>query len=328
MTRRQFVTQRRDSWRRFEELIAKFGRRSKRKTTSVEAAEFSRLFREVCYDLALIRSRDWGRGLVSYLNNLVSRGHNAFYSAPPGNLAYLWRFLASGFPGVFRANIGYFLTASFLFFVPFCITWAIIQHDPSLAGRIVEQDALDEAEKMYRKELVEERTNSRDFANERSAMAGFYTMNNTGIALTAFARGILLGVGTAYTLLFNGIHIGAVVGFVIASGHGERILSFMVTHGSFELTAIAVSGGAGLMLGDALVRPGRRSRLESLRERGKESIQIACGAAVMLMTAAIIEAFWSPAPIPAALKYAVGALLWVLVFLYLGVVGRNTKAQT
>ncbi len=41
----------------------------------------------------------------------------------------------------------------------------------------------------------------------------------------------------------------------------------------------------------------------------------------MLVVAAMIEAFWSPAPIPAVAKYVVGGFLWVLVALYLGLSG-------
>ena len=75
------------------------------------------------------------------------------------------------------------------------------------------------------------------------------------------------------------------------------------------------------MLGNALVHPGQRTRLESLRVRGFEAVQIACGAAAMLMVAALIEAFWSPSPIPNLVKYSVGGLLWVLVFVYLTTAG-------
>jgi uncharacterized membrane protein SpoIIM required for sporulation len=129
-------------------------------------------------------------------------------------------------------------------------------------------------------------------------------------------------VGTVYTLLFNGIFIGAIFGHVIATGHSDRLLSFVVSHGSFELTAIAVAGGAGLMLGNALVHPGERTRLESLRVRGLEAIQIAGGAAAMLVVAAVIEGFWSPSAIPSFVKYSVGGLLWVVVIVYLATAGR------
>jgi uncharacterized membrane protein SpoIIM required for sporulation len=160
-----------------------------------------------------------------------------------------------------------------------------------------------------------------EFGQQRSFMFGFYIHNNVGIALLCFGRGILLGVWTVYTLLENGIHTGAVAGYLLALGHSDRFLSFVISHGSFELTAIAVAGGAGLMLGNALVHPGQRTRLEALRVRGAEAIQVAAGAAAMLVVAALIEGFWSPAAIPNAVKYAVGGLLWVLVVVYLATAG-------
>lgn len=335
MNKRRFVTKREPAWRRFEQLLDRLDSISIRRFSPAETAEFSRLFRELCYDLAFIRSHDWGRGLVSYLNDLVSRGHNAFYSSPPGNLAHFVRFLAVGFPRVFRKNIGYFLTAAVIFFGPMAVSWAIIQHDPSLASRIIDPRALKLMEEMYSDKKNEtgnsstkigsqpkEWRDSSEFGEERALMAGFYTQHNGSIALDCFGRGILFGVGTVYTLIFNGIALGAISGYLIATGHSERFLSFVISHGSFELVAIAVAGGAGLMLGNALVHPGRRTRLEALRERGLEAIQVACGAAAMLVVAALIEGFWSPSAIPSVVKYSVGGLLWVVVLVYLSTAGR------
>jgi uncharacterized membrane protein SpoIIM required for sporulation len=327
VNRREFIGKRVDAWKRFEVLLGRLDRASIRKLTPAEASEFSRLFRELSYDLSIVRSRDWGLALSEYLNDLVSRGHNAFYGAPPGNVAHFIRFLAIGFPRLFRANLGYFLTAAAAFFGPLGITWAIVQNDPNVARRIVPREQLEMMDAMYsdrdESDSLKSRRQSEDFGEERAAMAGFYTKHNVGIALDCYGRGILAMFGSLYTLIFNGIALGAVAGYVIAQGHSERFLSFVVSHGSFELTAIAVAGGAGLMLGDSLLRPGQRTRIESLRVRGIESVQIACGAAVMLMVAALIEAFWSPSSVPNELKYAIGALLWVLVFVYLATAGRQ-----
>jgi uncharacterized membrane protein SpoIIM required for sporulation len=325
MNKRQFVSQRGDSWRRFEQLVNKIDRTTVKKLAPPEAGEYSRLFRELCHDLATIRSRDWGRTLVSYLNDLVSRGHNSFYSSPPGNLAYLLRFLASGFPRLFRANIGYFWISCSLFFLPLAITWAVVQYDPTLANRVVAHEQLMGYDFMYSEE-GQNGLRSNDgstFGDEAAAGTGLYVQHNVGIALACFGRGILFGIGTIYTLIENGIALGAISGFIISRGHGERFLSFVISHGSFELTAIAVAGGAGLILGDSLIRPGRRTRIESLRHRGLEAIQIASGSAVMLMVAAMIEAFWSPSSVPNVLKYSMGGALWLLVFIYLTFAGRN-----
>ncbi|HVW01138.1 MAG TPA: stage II sporulation protein M, partial [Planctomycetaceae bacterium] len=134
-------------------------------------------------------------------------------------------------------------------------------------------------------------------------------------------------IGTAITLLYNGIVLGAISGYLINHVHGDRFQSFVISHGSFELTDIAVAGGAGLIMGDALVHPRERTRLDSLRSRGGEAIQIACGAAVMLMIAALIEAFWSPSSAPSTWKYVIGTLFWVLVYSYLAFAGRGGPAE-
>ncbi|MCH7687418.1 MAG: stage II sporulation protein M [Planctomycetes bacterium] len=274
--------------------------------------------------------------------DLVARGHNAFYTAPPGNLQSFLHYLSVGFPRLFRANIAYFLTASILFFVPGAISWAVIQSNPSLATRVIPSQYLEQFDSMYgdRDKSMEDDEDAQSgaepsgesdaepaldtgFGEERALMAGFYVKNNVGIALVCFVRGILLGIGTVYTLLYNGIFIGAIGGYIVSQGHSERFLSFVVSHGSFELTAIAISGGAGLMLGNSLLHPGQRTRLESLRVRGLEAVQIAAGAAVMLMIAAVIEAFWSPSGVPSIWKYLVGTGLWLLVILYLALAGRG-----
>lgn len=154
-------------------------------------------------------------------------------------------------------------------------------------------------------------------------MAGFYVQHNTSIAFQCFALGFFLGLGTIYVLLSNGIQLGTVAGYVIAQGHGERFLGFVVSHSSFELTAIVVAGAAGLVLGHAIVAPGPLPRGECLKKRGRVAVELALGAAAMLFVAAMIEGFWSAQPFAPAVKYAAATLLWLLVIGYLALAGRG-----
>ena len=308
MNKRKFVKQRSIAWRRFEALLDRLDTISLRRFKPAETAEFSRLFREICYDLALIRSRDWGRRLVGYLNDLVSRGHNAFHNSPPGRLANFVRFLTTGFPVLFRRNIRYFITAASIFFGTLFISWGVVQHNPELAKRVVSAEQLEQFEWMYDDKTWKAMESKEDRKSIQGAIG------------SADQRSFMVGV---YTLIENGIAIGTIAGYLIAKGHSDRFLSFVVGHGSFELTAIAVAGGAGLMLGTALLHPGQRRRLDSLKVRGLEAVQIAGGAAVMLFIAAMVEGFWSPTiGLPNAVKYIVGGLLWVLVIGYLSLAGR------
>ncbi len=320
MNKRDFVKRRRADWFRFQRLVERLETKSFSRNDG-SAREFSRLFRELAHDLALVRSRGWGQGLESYLNDLAARGHNVFYRAPPGRLLRFVQFLSQGYPQVFRKNAAYFWTAAACLFLPMAIAWAIVQNSPDLAYRVLEPAQLQSMEATYSRDFASPEEIA--FAEQQATMGGFYVYHNVGIALRAFGAGLLFGLVTMYVLFSNGITIGTIAGFLISQGHGGAFLSFVISHGAFELTAICVAGGAGLMLGNAIVHPGQRTRWESLRVRGSEAVQIAGGAVVMLMIAALVEAFWSPAAIPALYKYLVGGMLWVLVALYLSVVGRE-----
>lgn len=333
MNKREFLRRRRPIWRKFQALMESLGRR--RRLTADEIRASSRLLRETSHDLATIRSRSWGQDLNSYVNGLVTRGHNRFYSAPPARLSEVWHFIAVGFPRLLRENIWYFVVAWLLFFVPLGISWAVVQNQPQLANRVLPEETLTMFDTMYDDNTVETNDSNEDSegfnlgpgADQRSFMTGFYINHNTSIAFHCFVRGALLGIGTVYTLLFNGIVIGTVAGYVVAMGHEEKFLSFVVTHGSFELTAIAVSGAAGLILGDALIHPGKRTRLESFRVRAMDAMKLAAGAGIMLVIAAFIEGFWSPSAIPAIIKYVVGGILWMVVYLYIGCAGLRGSSK-
>ena len=300
MNKRDFVKRRRSDWARFGRMVERLETKSFRKLNGGSAREFSRMFRELAHDLALVRSRGWGEGLETYLNDLAARGHNVFYHAPPGRMVRFLQFLSTGYPRLFRKNIAYFWTAAAFLFLPLAIAWIVVQQNPELAHRVMEPAQLEGIEAMYNRDF----SNPEDlvFAERQATMGGFYVYHNVGIALRAFGAGVLFGLVTMYVLLSNGITIGTIAGFLVSQGHGETFLSFVISHGAFELTAIAVAGGAGLILGNAIIHHGQRTRMENLLVRGKEAVQIAGGAVVMLLIAALIEAFWSPAAIPVLLK--------------------------
>jgi len=154
-------------------------------------------------------------------------------------------------------------------------------------------------------------------------MAGFYVYNNVGIALRCFALGIFGGLGSAFYLVQNGLTIGAILGYVATQGAGANIGTFIIGHGSLELGAIVLSGGAGHSLGWSVVAPGERTRLASLQRTAREILVIVAGAAVMLVMAAGIEAFWSASSTPRVVKLAVGGSLFLLVVAYVLVAGRG-----
>jgi uncharacterized membrane protein SpoIIM required for sporulation len=149
------------------------------------------------------------------------------------------------------------------------------------------------------------------------AMYGYYIKNNIGIAFQCYATGIILGLGSVFFLGYNGFFSGAVAGYVASLGFGGTFFPFIATHSAFELTAIVLSGAAGLRIGSALLLPGRLPRLLSLQIAARETSSIVLGAAVMLLIAAAIEAFWSSAAwVSPAAKFTAAAACWALVVLF------------
>jgi uncharacterized membrane protein SpoIIM required for sporulation len=161
-------------------------------------------------------------------------------------------------------------------------------------------------------------------AGDDWTMFGFYIRNNVGVAFQCFATGLAAGLGSIFFLAYNGAMFGAVAGYLAERGLGDTFFSFVVTHGSFELTAIALSGAAGLKLGHSLLAPGRWSRGQSLVFAARECVVIVYGVMAMLIVAAAVEAFWSSAAwVPSAVKYGVAAACWIAVFAYLALQGRD-----
>src|SRR5207248_1478315 len=82
------------------------------------------------------------------------------------------------------------------------------------------------------------------------------------------------------------LFFAAILGYVASQGSGGNIVTFVVGHGSLELGAIVLCGGAGLAMGWSIVAPGDRTRVASLRAVGPDVATIIGGAAVMLAMAA------------------------------------------
>jgi uncharacterized membrane protein SpoIIM required for sporulation len=282
--------------------------------------ELPALYRHVCNDLALARDRQLSTALVAELNELALRGHQLLYQARTGQGANVAAFLVSDFPRAVRREWRLVLLCHVLFYSLAAGIGAFAYRSPDLIYSFIDEAGVRSVENMYDPESGSV-TKGRA-AEDDAAMFGFYIWNNVSIAFRTFASGLAFGVGTLASLAYNALDFGLVAGHLVRKGAAQPFFTFVIAHGAFELTAMLLSGVAGMRLGLALVAPGPRTRLAALRAAARESLPIIAGAALMLVIAASIEAFWSPRRLPAELKYAVGASLWGLVATWLAVAGR------
>lgn len=316
LDRDRFVASRRQRWDQLEQLLAENRKLHRRPPDAI--SRLASLYRAVSADLMRARALGLGMDVVQHLNSLSSRAHNLLYGARPLSPRALVDFLTRDFPHTLRRNLWPFAIANLLFYGPFLLALATTVLDPSFALKVLPPSALEQMAEAYAQGFEAGRDEATD-----SAMAGFYVYNNVGIAFRCFATGVLFGFGSVFFLFTNGLTIGTVLGHVIVSGSGENILTFVAGHGAFELTAIVISGAAGLKMGYALVATNGRTRLGSLMSQAPDLARLIAGAALMLLIAAGIEAFWSPSAAPKEVKWLVAVALWSFVFLYLALSGRD-----
>jgi uncharacterized membrane protein SpoIIM required for sporulation len=155
-------------------------------------------------------------------------------------------------------------------------------------------------------------------------MASLIFVNNLRVMAAAFALGVTAGVGTVAVLLANGVSVGATVAMCSQHGLAPGLLTFMSAHGPVELSIICIAGGAGLMIGHALVVPLERPRAEVLRERATTAVQLVLGAAPFLVGIGFVEGFVSPGPLfPWWAKLLLGAVLGTAFWTYVLRSGRS-----
>lgn len=278
-------------------------------------------YRTLCQHLALARSRDYGPAVVERLHRLALEGHDILYGTPGGWAGAWFRWLSGGFAREVRSHWRSVLLASLLLYLPALLLALAVRHWPDFAQVVLPQETLDKFGEMYGP-AAHVRTASSDVA-----AFGGYVYNNISVGFRTFATGITAGLGSLFFLIYNGVLFGVVEAHVVNLGYAQRFHTFVVAHGSFELTAITFFGAAGLELGWALLAPGPYSRGAALRRAGQGSISMVAGAAAMLVIAAAIEAFWSPRVWPAGFKYGSGAVCWLLVLAYFLLAGHRRESR-
>lgn len=310
-----FIESRQADWRALERLVAS------RRLPETAVGELGRLYLRTVSDLAYARDRH--PELVPYLNRLVSRAHNTVYGAPRGSLRGVWAFYRWQFPHLLGRVLPIVAAAVAIFAASIALAFAASTLAPQTTNaflpgplRNVEQNLPPMGERRIGEAL------------EPLASSAIVT-NNVQVSFLAFAGGMLLGVGTVYVLATNGFMLGGLAAIYHRHGLGLEFWATILPHGVLELSAIALSGAAGLMLGRALLAPGDFSRRDALVRNGRQALKLIAGVAAMLLVAGTIEGFFSFHGYPPAVELTVaaasGALFLAYVALGLRIAARELR---
>ncbi|WP_395339479.1 stage II sporulation protein M [Ningiella sp. W23] len=320
MKQEAFILAKQDAWTQFEEALTKHMQPDEDEDDESKVAEphdLPKLYRQISHDLANAKARQYSPELIQRLNDLLLLGQSQLYRPSNRVLSSLIRFVSNDFRQSLCSIKAYIIWAHILFYGFAFSSAALVIYSPDALKHFVDPGTISSIERMYN-------PSSEHFAKERASdsdflMFGHYIRNNISIAFQCFAGGLAFGIGALFYLLYNAIFFGAISAHIVNIDYGSTFFSFVITHGSFELTAIVISAAAGGVIGKHLIAPGQRSRIDSLKLAGKRTFPVILGCFILLVLAAFVEAFWSSSQsIPNEAKYIVGGLcwLWILAFVF------------
>ncbi|MDQ6606995.1 MAG: stage II sporulation protein M [Actinomycetota bacterium] len=312
-----FVRARQPNWRELDELVCRARGRPERLGPD-GVRRVGALYRGAVADLAHGRRAFPGDPAVGNLEDLVRRARAAIYVAEPRRPS-AGRYLARDYWRGVNDRRRLIALAWGLTLVSTALAAVWAAHDPGAAARLLPIKLANGGAAP---------TRAIGLAAERSAAlsVSIFT-HNISVTFLAFASGILLGIGPAVLLLFNGLILGAVAGIAASHGHAGDVIELIVPHGMLELSCIVVCAAAGMRMGWTLVEPGTRVRAAALSAEAPRAVLLVLATAPWLVVAGLVEGFITPhhlAFIPAlAVGFGLAIPYWGLVW----VLGRRPARQ-
>jgi uncharacterized membrane protein SpoIIM required for sporulation len=319
MSTERFIDNKKTAWQRLEQLLTLLDSTSLSKLSREEVRELGRIYRRTASDLAIARAESRDPRLINYLNSLVIRAHGRIYRADAQGGQRIRGFYTREFPRTFRRTWRYTLLAFLVFMLFSVVGFVGSYNDPDFSELMGVSPA-------FRELVIETKTHWWEDLNSANQVgASSILTHNIQVTIYTFAFGALFGVGTLLYLAFNGANIASVLALTYREGFGNDLVTFMVAHGVIELSCIFMAGGAGLLIGSAMIMPGDLSRSEAIKKNGKDAVRLMMGVATLLIIAGLIEGFISPAPIDSRIKFSIAALTGIGLYSYLLLVGRGEE---
>ncbi len=308
-----FIQNRQEKWLLLNDMIETFDAFKMQKLSQPELSEFVSLYRQLSSDLSIVRAQYPGHELYQYLLGLYNRTGTIIKSGQRRSYRKVLTDLSNYIPQVIYTSQKYFVLSLVIFILGIAIGYGVEMLDPSFSRYVIGDTYID-----MTIENIESGIPMKVYqSSNQIIMMDFLMINNIRVAFTAFALGVLFGVGTCLVLFFNGIMVGALAGFFKAYSLSGIFWSTIMLHGTLELSAIIIGGTAGFLLGHSLFFPGDEPRLASLKNQAKPALLLVASTIPLFIIAAFIESHITPLfELEQSLRYVtiIGSILFMIAF--------------
>ena len=274
-----FVKQNKDKWLTFESVLLN--------KTSIEPDDLSSLYIEITDHLSFAKTFYPNSNTENYLNALASKAHQKIYKTKKESKNRIVSFYKTEFPTMFYKHHRELLIA-FLVFALFVVVGAF---SAATEGDFVRSFLGDGYVNMTLENI--KKGDPMAVYKEQGEFNMFLgiTLNNIKVALMAFGYGILLGIGSLYIMLQNGIMLGSFQYMFYEQGLLWESARTIWIHGTIEISVIIIAGSAGLVLGNGILFTGTFTRLESFKRGVKNGLKILMSTIPFFIIAGFLEGF-------------------------------------
>jgi uncharacterized membrane protein SpoIIM required for sporulation len=319
----EFRREREATWRELEDLIAAADKRGLRTLAADQLARLPHLYRAALSSLSVARSISLDRALTEYLENLVGRAYFVVYGTRQHLRRELADFLLWRLPSTVRRARWHILAAAIVVVAAAVAAFQLTSNDMDYYYAFNAEMADGRTPASSTAELRATLYHTESASQILSTFAAWLFSHNAQIGILSFATGFVAGLPTLLLLIYNGLALGAFAALFHARGLAVDVWAWLLPHGVTELTAIVLCGAGGFLLAQALVFPGARTRMDSLREHGRDAAVIVIGAVGMLFVAGLIEGVFRQTVTSVPIRYAVAGATAAWWIYYFGFVGRD-----
>lgn len=312
-----YVLENSAEWQRLEALVERANKKSRR-LNGEELDELLTRYQRSSAHLSYVRSTYADPQLTARLTRAVAGARAVIYGSQPRIRGAVGSFFSSTFPAAVWIARRQVLISAVALLLPWAIVAVWIANSPA-AIEAFAPPALREAYITNDFEAYYSSAPAAEFSSE-------VFINNIQVSFMAFVSGIIFAVPTIFLLAFNGANVGVAAGLFHDAGEASKFWGLILPHGLLEITAIIVSGAAGLRMGWALVVPGDRPRSLSLIDEAQRSVSIILGLILVFVLAGLIEGFVTPSPLDTWARISIGVAAFVAFWSYILAFGPSAAA--
>lgn len=320
----RFRLEREGDWQKLESIVSRMEAGRLRKLSDDDVLALPVLYRTVASSLSVARETSLDAATLAYLEALVHRAWFLVYGPRVSLGQWFRRFLGGDWSRAVRAIWLDLLIALAVMVAGVVVGWLLVASDVEWYHALVPTEFADQRVPGASREVLHDTLFGNKGQDALSVFAAFLFSNNAQVSILAFALGFAFGVPTLLLLVHNMGVMGAMLWLYHGQGLTLDFAGWLAVHGTTEIFAILLAGGAGLHIGRSMAFPGKRSVMTAAAEAGQRASLVMAGVVLMLVAAAMLEAFARQLIDTTSGRFAVGGFMLVFWLTYFYAFGRGS----